>query len=732
MIVIDLQKDSLAVNPVGIKGSVIWKSAELFAREIQERTGDSVVIDDKQNSVYTLTIGITDDDSLDNNVKNHSQLRKLKDQGFWIYTSLKDKKLFVIGEDQSGAMAGVGKLLRMIRYEQGKISVPNINLISNPEMPVRGMYFATHFGNFYEEAPLEKIDKVIEDLALWGCNHLNVWFDMHQFNGINDPSAKKLLARLWHMGNTAHSVGMKFGLTSLANEGYANSPVELRIPVKNPGSYGVEMCPSIPEGMERIVSGLEEMACQFPKVDSFWIWPYDQGGCWCDKCLPWGGNGYIRASEKIAEAYLKHFPNAEIWLSSWKMDYFGNTQGEIDGLVKYMKDKKPQWLTGIITGQDEYETQKALMNRPNPKRYPLASFPEISMYGMFPWGGFGASPLPEFNSKVAGLMRDTICGGWPYSEGIYEDLAKFQWLSFYWSPDRNTDDVLKEYASYYLNSDVADDFVKLSYMLEKTHYRHNWWVKSLDEAPAAWELTQSIDSRLADWSKKSWRWRLMYDRAGIDSVLAKHPATDPKAQAALEPFCEEIVEICHLQNTHLRPPDFPQKTTGNNLAFGKNVTASSTLPGYEGSAKFLVDGYLPHDSPQSFWVNDPSKEKTSSIVIDLGESKQINEIRLQFREINGKYMFIPSNVTFSVSDDNIEFYPLSILYIDPNGGVAGPYVSTVCVPAEDSDFVQALWRYKLVGSKQCRYIRIDLGASQRTNEPYLGIIELTEVEVSGL
>ena len=43
---------------------------------------------------------------------------------------------------------------------------------------VRGIYFATHFHNFYHDAPLEEVQRYVEDLGLWGFNVLAVWYDM--------------------------------------------------------------------------------------------------------------------------------------------------------------------------------------------------------------------------------------------------------------------------------------------------------------------------------------------------------------------------------------------------------------------------------------------------------------------------------------------------------------------------------------------------------------------------
>ncbi len=723
----------LAIHVLGGVDTVEWHAAEIFTRTVKDRTGIDVQIGSNPQTVYTIVIGTQSDYEIREYSFNHQEVLKLKNDGYFINTEPDNHGLiYVIGDTPSGAVAGIGKLLRISQYAKNMLSIPSVNIISNPNMPVRGMYFATHFGNFYEAAPLEDVDRIIEDLALWGTNSLMVWFDQHQFRDFNDPAAKKMIARLKHMGNTAHSLGMKFGLTALANEGYGGSPAELRIPVLNPGSYGVEICPSIPEGLDLIVKNLEQVALAFPKVDTVWIWPYDQGGCWCEKCLPWGGNGFLKAAQQLAPMYKKHFPNVEIWLSTWKMDYFNNTQGEIDGVMRFMREKKPNWLAGIITGQDEYATQKSLMNRPQPDRYPLVSFPEISMYRMYPWGGFGATAFPEFNEKVETLMSSFISGGWPYSEGIYEDLSKYQWIAFYWDPNRKTEDVLREYASYYLNPAVADDFVKMSYMLEKTHDRYNWYVQSLNGADEAWKLAQKIDSSLDEWSRKSWRWRLFYLRAAIDNVLLNHSAASDEGKALLKPYCDEIISICHLNATHLRPPDFPKPASPDNIAFGKNVTVSSVMPGYEGSEKYLVDGVSAQDNPMGFWANDPAKEKTSSIVIDLDKVVDVDEIRLQFRPLEGKYWFVPSSISFSVSTYGTKFDPISVMYLDGNGGEAGPYVNTTCLPKENSAYTPQLWRYKIAGGNCLgRYIRIELGQSQRVEEPYKGTLELTEIEITG-
>ncbi len=93
------------------------------------------------------------------------------------------------GQNELGVLYGLGKLLRTSRYSEDGFTAGSWRGESVPEKRVRGIYFATHFHNFYHDAPVEKIQSYVEDLALWGLNELLVWYDMHHFNGADDPGA---------------------------------------------------------------------------------------------------------------------------------------------------------------------------------------------------------------------------------------------------------------------------------------------------------------------------------------------------------------------------------------------------------------------------------------------------------------------------------------------------------------------------------------------------------------
>ena len=136
--------------------------------------------------------------------------------------------LCIVGNDERGLLYGVGKFLRTSRYDRGGLSPGIWRGASVPEKPVRGIYFATHFHNFYHEAPVEEVRRYVEDLGLWGFNTIVVWYDMYHFRGFTDPKAVEFRRRLRAVFETARGIGLSAGLGTVANEGYGNSPRHFR------------------------------------------------------------------------------------------------------------------------------------------------------------------------------------------------------------------------------------------------------------------------------------------------------------------------------------------------------------------------------------------------------------------------------------------------------------------------------------------------------------------------
>lgn len=57
-------------------------------------------------------------------------------------------------------------------------------------------------------------------------------------------------------------------------------------------------------------------------------WPYDQGGCTCKDCEPWGVNGFLKIYPHFCSLVKEIMPQTEIILSTWLFDHFSDGEWE--------------------------------------------------------------------------------------------------------------------------------------------------------------------------------------------------------------------------------------------------------------------------------------------------------------------------------------------------------------------------------------------------------------------
>ena len=478
----------------------------------------------------------------------------------------------IVGNDARGLLYGAGKFLRTSRYDQNGFTPSAWRGTSVPTKTARGIYFATHFHNYYHDAPIPEIERYVEDLALWGLNELVVWYDAHHFNGADDPDAVKFRTRLHAIMEAAKRIGMDVSLLVIGNEAYANSPGALRV---TPGGgrggyYPCAVCPSKPEGMKYILKILGEefdWAADL-KPRSVWIWPYDQGGCGCAECKPWGSKGFMKCVAEVGKLARKKIPGTQIVLSTWLMD--AAEWREIKGALAHNKDLATALVLEPIHGPAIAQGDTSL---------PIFGFPEISMHETFPWGGFGATPLTARAQTLWNTAKGVSAGGFPYSEGIYEDLTKVVYSQFYWN-DQPVAETVKEYIAFEFSPDVVDDVAGVVKTLEQNHHMR-WWPGELEGvklemdwfpskgvkpqadpgAAEAYATMQRINGLLTPQTKKAWRWRQLYLRALLDAELK---ANGGKPNERCNEAFAELIKIYHAEKASgtIRPPlpkDYQEK-----------------------------------------------------------------------------------------------------------------------------------------------------------------------------
>ena len=469
---------------------------------------------------------------------------------------------FLIESDsKSGVLSGLGRFLRDGILSTEGFTQGSFRGEEFPAKPFRGIYFASHFYNFYHSAPLDKIHRLQEDLALWGQNIQTLWYDMHHYSAIDDPESLEFAARMKAIMKHANTLGVKTVYLGLANEAFNSSPKELRAEwaiqngyVRHPHShYELELCPSKPGGMEKIIEYRLQTLKLYKEVepDYFTFWPYDQGGCTCEGCAPWGGVGFLKCVKTLIPLIKEIWPKTRIILSGWFFERF--YPGEWDRFFEETtKDGFPYtdfadyfmaYFPDNIFGET-FNVPKQITEGQLPAGLPLIDFPEISMQGAFPWGGFGANPQPKWLQSIENKTGQLYKGGYAYSEGIFEDINKAIILSLYSGRHTCAVEAIREYTRYEFSAELANEITEILCLMEETlpHWRED---TNSPEAPApcrfilgntqhvdeVYNRTMAVDAKLDEKTRTGWRWRLVYLRAKIDYQLTHNnfyntPASD--------------------------------------------------------------------------------------------------------------------------------------------------------------------------------------------------------------
>lgn len=458
----------------------------------------------------------------------------------------------LVASDDAALHAALGRFLTESRFDgNGTFSPPTSVIDFTPARRIRGMYFATHFGNFYQNAPLERVEEILEDLAAEGCNSVLVWYDMHHFADITDPASEALIARLRAIIGYANCIGMGGSLTMLANESFNTSPVALRASsaiqngyfAKPEAHYGVELCPSVPGGMEEILRQRRLVLSRFAdlKIDYICYWPYDQGGCTCAECAPWGVGGFLKILPAFQQLTAEMLAHTKIILSTWYFDRF--VPGEWEGLYKKITAGELPGIEYILSFFFGGEMPAVLRENGVPEGIKFIDFPEISMYSCRPWGGFGANPLPRFWEITNRRSGHLYSGAFPYSEGIFEDVNKYITLHTTDGQFVHAEDAVRAYVKTYfctgdesLTRAILDTEVALIRSARHDGTAQTYEICDKSLVRETYETFCHFDEHLPAPIRASARWRMLFIRAALDYELVTHEdhlLSSPRAQELL-------------------------------------------------------------------------------------------------------------------------------------------------------------------------------------------------------
>ncbi len=445
-----------------------------------------------------------------------------------------------------GLIFASGKLLRSVDYGAESFTVPELSIREKPGASFRCCYFARHFHNWYCMESDEELERYVEDLALWGFNTIDT-LPVPIINLNLEPDSedwRQSVEGVKRMRAAAKRLGLSFCVGLATNQGTRDMPVELTAtPNIDPkrGNNGQNVCLSNPAGlefMERLIRTVYESFVGAQADYLFWG-PFDEGGCECEQCGPWATNGFLKFSDRFSKMINKEYaPDQKFIMSTWTFH-----EDEFETLWEWVKDH-PEVPYILADSHSDYP--KYPLEHPLPEGHKLITFPEISMYGRFPWGGFGATPQPRRYEGLWKQVRGHVDGCVLYSEGLFEDINKVMEAGFYFR-DESAEDSLREYARYELAGAYPEDFVALCRDLETIVVQKERNPEYEAVALDAMKLAVKIDSAILPTLRDSWRWRQVYCRCLLEYER------NVRGNENTQTYADAIVELQRMYHTDLFP-----------------------------------------------------------------------------------------------------------------------------------------------------------------------------------
>ncbi len=448
-------------------------------------------------------------------------------EGFAVKSGVVDGKNYIViaGADPRGTIYGVGWMLRAMTYLPDALVIPAVGAAEKPAFSMRGGRptgpgsRARQLGNLRPQTPLEQRE-IMEDLMLLGTNI---------FEG--EPVYVRSYGMLTVFGRTA-------------NEMPAGFPGEWGADGRRSSKY---VCPSVPEARQALLDSFDQMFRDAPDFDFFTTNSGDEGGCRCEKCMPWGDK-YIALVHDIAALLHKYHPGAKVLATNQDLTNDGN-----QAIFKYLNSQDSSWLHAIRYGPGADEMQTYIRGEVNPRWFEYEGFgptgnylkymhhelprttnialytdlthwmqsqfavpkPDVALAAVYDRRSWNARPR-NFHRVGMEILHYAI-GDMHYSEGMHDDFNKWFWYRLLWNPHQDAGSITREYCRYWFGPDAQEEMVEAIFVMEQT------LEKPVIDNPGiakAVDLLESaggkIPPNLLQWD---YRWRIILGKALMDRYI---------------------------------------------------------------------------------------------------------------------------------------------------------------------------------------------------------------------
>ena len=430
--------------------------------------------------------------------------REGRAEGYSLTTTSGSVSLAV--DDARGMLFGVGRLLREMHMQRGRIAISgNLEITTAPRYALRGHQLGYRpKTNSYDGWSVPVWEQYIRDLAVFGTNAVEL------IPPRSDDARDSPLFPLPPMQ-------MMIEMSRLADE--YGLDVWIWYPAMDPDYTDPKT----------VDAALNEWAAVFeklPRIDAVFV--------------PGGDPGHTEPRvlmallEKQAQVLHKHHPKAQMWVSPQ-----GFNQQWLDQFIDILTREHPAWLAGVVFGPQIRMSLPELRAKV-PERYPIRHYPDIthslqSQYPVPDWDVAYAmteareviNPRPVDEAAIFHYAQPSTIGFITYSEGCNDDVNKIVWSALGWDPDQPVIDILRQYSRYFIGDEYEDSFAQGLLALERN------WRGSLAANTGVYttlEQFQTMERSSSPQTRLNWRFQQALYRAYYDAYVRRRLIAETAAE----------------------------------------------------------------------------------------------------------------------------------------------------------------------------------------------------------
>lgn len=401
--------------------------------------------------------------------------------------------VFVIGNDSRGVLFGVGRLLRELRMQPGRITLAgDFTITTAPKYPLRGHQLGYRpKTNSYDAWDLDRWEQYFRDLAVFGCNAIELIPPRSDDDADSPHFPRPPMEMMTGMSRLADDYGLDVWIWYPAmDKDYSDART-----------------------VDYALNEWAEVFKKLPRIDAVFV--------------PGGDPGHTQPKflmtllERQTTNLHRFHPKAQMWVSpqSFSQEWF-------DEFIGILRNEQPAWLIGVVFGP-QVRGSLAQLRALVPARYPIRHYPDIThtrqcQYAVPDWdtafaiteGRECINPRPLGEAAIFHATQPGTIGFLTYSEGCNDDVNKFIWSGLGWAPDQSPAKILREYSRYFIGEKFSERFADGLLALER-----DWRGPLLAnrEVLKTFAQFQAMEKSASPRELKNWRFQQALFRAYYDA-----------------------------------------------------------------------------------------------------------------------------------------------------------------------------------------------------------------------